>query len=401
MSTVDSSTSSIHIREDRTASRKSWLGVITVALGIFSIVTAEQLPVGLLTSMSSDLRVSQGTAGLMVTAPGLVAAIAAPLVPVTVGRLDRRWLLAGLMALMVAAHLLSTTAPNFAVLLVSRVLVGISIGGFWAIAGGLAIRLVPHTAVPRATSLIFGGVAAANVLGVPAGTLIGELTDWRIAFAALGGLGALVLGGLLVLLPSLPATQPVRVRELVAQWSNVGVRAGVIATFLLVTGHFAAYTFVSPVLQDIAGIGPGLISSLLLGYGVAGIIGNFITGSAAARHLRPTMLLITIALSAVLMGFPLVGAAPLGGFVLLILWGLAFGGVSVSLQTWILQAAPRATEAATALWVSAFNLSIALGALVGGRVVDAVSLPGVLWLGGVLVILTVLAVRSTPKGQPT
>jgi predicted MFS family arabinose efflux permease len=124
---------------------------------------------------------------------------------------------------------------------------------------------VTQAAVPKATSLIFGGVAAANVLGVPAGTLIGQLADWRVAFAALGGLGVIVLFGLLVLLPQLPAAEPVRVQALGAQLRNVGVRAGVIATFLIVTGHFAAYTFVRPVLQDISGLDASLVSSLLLG----------------------------------------------------------------------------------------------------------------------------------------
>ncbi|WP_393916123.1 MFS transporter [Halostreptopolyspora alba] len=394
MTAVDSS-SPRPVGADKGASWKGWFGVIAVTVGIFSMVTAEQLPVGLLTSVSDQLGVSAGRTGLMVTVPGVVAAIAAPTIPVAVGRLDRRVLLAALMLLMALANLVSALTPSFAVLLAARVLVGVTIGGFWAIAGGLATRLVPERHVPRATALIFSGVAAASVFGVPLGTLIGDIAGWRVAFGALGALAALVLVALALLLPTLPAAEPVRPRQLARQLRHTTVLAGVVATFLLVTGHFAAYTFVSPVLQQLSGIPLGLISALLLGYGLAGILGNFVAGVASGRDVRRTVLTISLSLAAVLALFPVLGGTAAGGITMLMLWGLAFGGVSVSLQTWMIKAAPQETEAASALWVSMFNLSIALGALVGGTVVDLGSLSGGLWLAGALVGLTVLTVWST------
>ncbi|WP_406512424.1 MFS transporter [Streptomyces sp. NBC_00161] len=375
-------------------SLKSWLAVVSVAVGIFTLVTAEQLPIGLLTSVGGALHVSEGTAGLMVTVPGLVAALSAPLIPVVVGRMDRRFLLVALMTVMAVANLVTVLAPDFGILLASRVLVGVTIGGFWAVAGGLAFRLVQPAAIPRATALIFGGVAAANVLGVPTGTLIGGLAGWRTAFATLGVLAFAVLVALLVLLPSLPATKPVSVGELMGQFANRGVRSGIIATALIVTGHLAAYTYVSPMLQQVSGIDEDLISVLLLGFGVAGIIGNFVAGAAVAKNLGRTMAVIIVALAAAMLLFPLLGKSHAGGIALLVLWGLAFGGVSVSLQTWMLKSAPDAMEAASALWVSVFNLAIALGALVGGLIVDQVELITVAWLGGVVVLLTALTLPS-------
>ncbi|RSS85640.1 MFS transporter [Streptomyces sp. WAC05292] len=379
--------------EERTT-LKAWFAVVSVAVGIFTLVTAEQLPIGLLTSVGSALQVSEGTAGLMVTVPGLVAALSAPLVPVVVGRMDRRYLLVGLMTVMAVANLVTVLAPNFGILLASRVLVGVTIGGFWAIAGGLAFRLVQPAAIPRATALIFGGVAAANVLGVPTGTLIGGLAGWRTAFATLGVLAFAVLLALLVLLPKLPATKPVSVPELIAQFGNRGVRAGIIATALIVTGHLAAYTYVSPMLQQVSGIDEDLISLLLLGFGVAGIIGNFVAGAAVSKNLARTMTVIIVALAAAMLLFPVLGENQAGGIALLVLWGLAFGGVSVSLQTWMLKYAPDSMEAASALWVSVFNLSIALGALVGGLVVDNIELTTVAWIGGGVVLLTALTLPS-------
>jgi predicted MFS family arabinose efflux permease len=375
---------------------RRWIAVAAVAVGTFLLVTAEQLPVGLLTPVGADLRVSDGVAGLMVTIPGIVAAVAAPVVPVLVGRLDRRVLLGALMALMTVANGLSALAPTYPVLLGSRVLVGVAIGGFWAVAGGIATRLVPEAAVPRATALIFGGVAAANVLGVPIGTLLGGFAGWRVAFGALGALAAVVLVALLALLPPLVADRPLRPRVLLAQLRNRAVATGILVTLLVVTGHFAAYTFVSPVLQERAGIPAALVGPLLLGFGAAGIVGNFVAGVAVARRLHRTVLGIVGALALVLALHALLGTGAGSGSALLLLWGLAYGGVSVSLQSWMIAAAPRAVEAATALWVSVFNLAIGLGALVGGLVVDGTALVGVLWLAAALFVVAAIAVRAAP-----
>jgi predicted MFS family arabinose efflux permease len=204
----------------------------------------------------------------------------------------------------------------------------------------------------------------------------------------------LVFIALLVLLPSLPANRPVTPRAILDQLRSAPLRAGVIATMLIVTGQFVAFTFISPILQQIAGFEQGAISSLLLAYGAAGIAGNFLAGAAAGRDERRTVHVITIALTSTIALFPLLGASQAGGITLLIAWGLAFGGVSVTLQTWMLKAAPQTPEAASALWVAAFNLSIALGALTGGLLADAIALDAVLWLSAALIALTALAVRS-------
>ncbi|MFB8277650.1 MFS transporter [Nocardia colli] len=374
---------------------RRWFAVAAVALGTFAVVTSEQLPVGLLTSVSGALGVSPGTAGLMVTVPGLVASATAPILPVAIGRLDRRLVLLGLISLMVAANVLAAFAPNFGLLLAARFLVGIAIGGFWALAAGIAVRMVPAKYVPQATAIAFGGATAANVLGIPAGTLIGELTDWRIAFGLLGGLGLLVVVALLWLLPAMPATEPVRLRTLGEQFRNPVVRAGVLVTFLMVSGHFAAFTFVSPILQDLSGIDKAMVGPALLAFGVAGIIGNFLTGAAAGRNIRVTLIVISTLLAAVLALVALVGGTPVTGVILLVVWGLAFGGIPVGVQTWILQAAPGSTEAATALNTSMFNLAIALGALFGGIIADNVVLSAVLWFGAGLSVLASLVVSTT------
>ncbi|MEU1880277.1 MFS transporter [Streptosporangium sp. NPDC020072] len=374
----------------------NWTAVVAVALGTFSVVTTEMLPVGLLTAMSAELGVSAGTAGLVVTVPGLVGAIVAPVLVVAVGGLDRRRVLVALAALLAVANLLSALAPVFAVMLAARVLVGLSIGGFWAVAAGLGARLAPERA-GTATSLIFSGVSLASVLGVPSGTFAGELVGWRPAFAALGVLALVLLVALVLTLPPLPALGTVRARELPGLLRNARLRLGLVVVLLMVTGHFAAYTYVRPVLEQVSGVGPGLVGTLLLVYGLAGVMGNFVAGAVVVRARYGTVLAVAGLLGVCMFALPLAGETRAAVVVSLAAWGLAYGGVSVSMQTWVLTAAPKTPEAGSALFVAVFNAAISLGALLGGRVVDTVAVSGVMWAGGALALLAVpvvvLAVR--------
>ncbi|MBZ4323350.1 MFS transporter [Streptomyces huiliensis] len=380
------------------SSRTGWPAVLAVALGIFSLMTSELLPVGLLTAVASDLDVSEGTAGLMVTVPGLVAAVSAPLVTVATGRVDRRLVLGVLIGTVGAANLASAFAPDITVVLIARFLIGVSVGGFWAIAGGIAVRLVPERHVGRATAVIFGGVEAASVLGVPTGTLLGDLSGWRTAFAVVGVLGLAALACMLFLLPPLPAERTVTLSGLPRLLrSNGGVRAGIAVTFLIVTGHFVAYTFVRPVLVE-AGVAGGTVGVLLLVFGAAGITGNFVAGSLVTRHTRRVVIAIGAVLAAAMAALAVLspGSGP-GAGALLVLWGLGYGAVPVGLQTWVLKAAPEATEAASSVYVSVFNLSIALGALLGGLAVDGTTAAAVLWAGAGLTVLASVLALSTPR----
>jgi predicted MFS family arabinose efflux permease len=369
---------------------RGWPAVAAVAAATFSVVTTEMLPVGLLTSLAVELRVSEGVAGLTMTVPGLVAALAAPLITIAAGRRDRRWVLVGLVVLLAVANLLSAITPNLPLLVALRVLVGVAIGGVWALAAGLAVRLVPARSVGAATSLIFSGIAVASVLGVPAGTFVGEIGGWRAAFGAMGAAALVVAVALAALLPPLPPAQPMRFGEVPRLLGSGPVRIALVVVLLLVSGHFAAYTYVRPVLEEVSDVDFRWISALLLAYGLAGVAGNFLGGTASARDPRRTLLLISAVLAAAVfvLGLPLGTAAATGA---LLVWGLAYGGVSVSTQNWLLAAAPQAREAASALFVAVFNIAISLGALLGGRVVDAVSPTGAFLLGTTLALAALVA----------
>ncbi|MEV0648921.1 MFS transporter [Phytomonospora sp. NPDC050363] len=371
-----------------------WPAILAATAGTFTVVTSEMLPIGLLTPLAADLDVSEGTAGLTMTVPGLVAAVAAPIITRVIGRLDRRHVLMGLMVLLAAANFVSAAASNFPVLLASRVLIGVGIGGVWAISLTVAGRLATGKIAARANATVMSGIAIASVAGVPLGTWIGGLAGWRAAFAGGGALALLVAAVMAAVLPSLPSEGRGGARV----GSATGLRVGLVVLAALVAGHFAAYTYVRPLLEQVGGLTPGAISALLLVYGVAGVAGNFLVGIRAPKAPAATLLAIAASLATVLAVVPLLVRGPAGATALLIAWGVAYGGVSVGTQVWLFSKAPDAREKVSAMVTSVFNLAIGGGALLGGLAADASGVRAAVWLGAGLVLISlVTAVRAETR----
>ncbi|MFF4219418.1 MFS transporter [Streptomyces nondiastaticus] len=368
-----------------------WLAVVPVMLGIFSIVTTEILPIGLLTKIGSSFALSDGMAGLMMTMPGFLAAISAPVVTVATARVDRRLMLCVFMLLLAVANFLAAAAPGYWLVLVSRAVVGVVIGGFWSIGAGLAERLVPTKAVGRATAVIFSAVPLGSVLGVPAGTFIGDLAGWRTAFVVMGALTGGVLIMLVLAVPPLPPIQRTRLNVLRGMLKSVNTRFALLLTFLIVLAHFGTYTYVTPFLERVTDANSQLITVFLLVYGAAGIVGNFLGGAVVARYPRVTFSLAAAMIAAATLLLPILGHRQVGVVALLIIWGTAYGAVPVSSQTWFAKATPNAPEAASVLFTSSFQATFSLGALTGGVIVDRTSPSTVMTLGGLTATLMVLA----------
>ncbi|MFE3410532.1 MFS transporter [Streptomyces mirabilis] len=365
--------------------------MLSVTLGTFTLVTNEFLPVGLLSDIRASMSVSEGVAGLSVTVPGITAALAAPLLTVAAKKLDRRLVLFAMSALFTLADVLAAIAPNFATMLVARFLLGLGIGGFWAIGASVASRLVTETSVPRATALIFSGVSIATVLGVPAGAFLGGVLGWRAAFIGTAALGALALILQLALLPRMVVDEAVTWRQLSSVLGGRNARVGLVVTLLLVVGQFAAYTYVTPFLEQETGADSGLISILLFVYGTAGILGTFAIGPALAVRLRRTLGIVVAVLAVTTLLMPLVGRWPVGAFAVLAAWGLAYGSVPLALQTWIFTADATRPEGGSALFISSFQVSIAIGSLLGGRIVDSGSAATPMYAGAILALGALLA----------
>ncbi|GAA3646139.1 hypothetical protein GCM10022420_020970 [Streptomyces iranensis] len=247
--------------------------------------------------------------------------------------------------------------------------------------------------------MIFSAVPLGSVLGVPAGTLIGDLAGWRTAFTVMGALAVGVLVMLLLLVPPLPPIQTTRLGVLNGMLRSASIRFALLLTFLVVLAHFGTYTYVTPFLEQATHVGDALITTFLLLYGAAGILGNFLGGAWVARYPRTVLGLAGGLIAAVTLLLPALGRWEAGAVVLLIVWGIAYGAVPVASQTCFAKAAPHAPEAASVLFTASFQATISMGALVGGVVLDRSSPSAVMVLGGctaVLMILTLGALRRTP-----
>ena len=343
--------------------KQQWLAILSVAVGAFALVTSEFLPVGVLNDVASDLGISAGHAGLMVTLPGIMAALAAPLLSVFIGAMDRRYLLISLTLIMIIANSVVAFASDFNLLLFGRVLLGISIGGFWATAIALSGRLAPKgVGVAKATSII--------MMGVPVGTWLSGLMGWRMTFLVTALVGVPVLLAQVFLLPRLTPEKAIRVSDLPALFINPQARVGLIAVLLIGLAHFAAYTYVAPFFKQSAGFDGPTIGSLLLLYGVAGVLGNIFAGFAANRSVRNTLLLVALMIGTSTALFPHFATGMTGAAMLIALWGFAFGAFPACASIWMFVVAPKDVERGMPLFVALFQVIIALGSFFGGRIVD-------------------------------
>ncbi|MBE1491148.1 MFS transporter [Plantactinospora soyae] len=380
--------------------RGSWAAVVGIALGAFALVVTEFLPVGLLPDMTREFGVSEGTAGLAITATALLGAIAAPLTTIVIGRLDRRTVLLSLTGLLVVAGAISAFAQHFAVLIAGRVLLGVAVGGFWAVSLAAAARLVPHDRVHTASSLVLGGISVGAVVSVPAASFISAHYDWRIAYGAATALAVVVFLIQLVLLPRIPMHRAVvagHFRQLLAMPK---VRAILLTVVLIVGGHYAGYTFVTPYLEQLTGLQTNSLSILLLVYGVVTVVGTFIGGVLAARHRHRAVLITT---GVFLLSMTIVAAFAHDAVVTtpaVLAWALAIGMAPVCTQLWLYANTTRFVEAAQAMNTGVFQLSIALGSLLGAVTVDLISLHSSMWLGAAALALAALVVLVVGRVAP-
>ncbi len=231
----------------------SWLAILAVSIAAFALVTSEFLPVGVLNDVATDLNISVGTAGLIITLPGVMAA-AAPSLPVIFKQLDRRYVLIVLTAIMVLANALTAFADDFNVLLISRMILGIAIGGFWATAIALSGKLAPaHLPIAKATAVVMAGVTLATVLGVPIGTWLSEFYGRRSAFGITAIIGFVVLLLQLRFLPVLVPESSIRLQDLPTLLRVPKARNGMLIVLLMGLAHFCAYSYLAPflnILQD-------------------------------------------------------------------------------------------------------------------------------------------------------
>ncbi|HEY6276341.1 MAG TPA: MFS transporter [Streptosporangiaceae bacterium] len=373
----------------RAGARDAWPAVVAIALGSFALVFSELIPVGLLADISGHLRVSVGTGGLMVVVPAVAAAVAAPVLTLCSARLERRWVLVALSALVVVSDVIAGLAPGIGVMLAARAVLGIGVGGFWVFGAGAAITLVSEQARGTAVAVVSSGIFIATVASLPAASLIGTLTTWRAAFAVATVFAVIAVAAQVAAVPLLGPGGRVRPRSLLTVVTLPVSRIGLVAAGAIFFANFAAYTYIGPLLHTRAGLGASAITLVLLGFGLAGAAGNFTAGVTVRAHLRATLMGsgLLIACSALLLA-TVTGARPLT-IALVAAWGLGFGTVPVAAQSWMARAMPANIEGGLALFVSVLQGSLAAGSAAGGVIYDATG------PGGALVLAAAVAAAGS------
>ncbi|WP_344884671.1 MFS transporter [Nonomuraea antimicrobica] len=353
-------------------------------LAALTFNTAENLPVGLLELISEDLRVSLSAVGLLVTGYGVTVAIASVPIAQVVRAVPRRHVLTGLLAVLVVSSLVAALATSYWLLLVARLLTALAQALFWAVMGPVAVGLFAPEVRGRVVGALSVAGSLALVLGVPAGTWLGQQSNWQVPIALLAVLGLVSLTTIAVLLPtSRPEEEPA------AYATSPDVRRfGTVlaAGALSAAGAFTGYTYIMTFLGDVSGFSPGTVSVLFVGFGVAFLAGVSITGAFLDRF--PLSALATaVATQAVgMLGLYALGAHPVAAVVFLMLMGGALGPVFMTTQNAMLHCAPGRTDIALAANSGAYNAGIAAGAALGALVLPLAGARGTFLAGGLLTV---------------
>ncbi|WP_058960925.1 MFS transporter [Type-E symbiont of Plautia stali] len=391
-----SSTNNTALTQNSTSSR-TWLAVIALGVSAFSIVTSELAPVGMLSSLAADLHQTEAGTGRVVMAYGWVAAVAALLSGAIPTTISRKGLLVGLMLILALSCMAATHATTMNTFMSARMVGALAHGAFWALIGTVAAQLVPVEKLGLATSVVFGGVSAASVLGVPLSSLIADLSGWRTAFMAISMLSLATACALLWTLPGLKAPGTLSVSIYYRIVKNPILLSLYAATACIITAHFAAFTYLEPLLTKELSVPSTSVSLLLLVSGLSGLGGNIVAGKLIDLHLKKLIIgsLILSSLSMSVLGMPFIASLPVTMTgTLLAIWGAGIAIVFVGLQTWLLRSAADATQPASAIYVAIFNAAIGTGALVGGMLLSAVGLKEmVLVASGIILASVVLVIR--------
>ncbi|CAB5619413.1 MULTISPECIES: MFS transporter [Serratia] len=379
------------------------LALLALTISAFAIGTTEFVIVGLIPTIAEQLGVTVPSAGLLVTIYALGVAIGAPVLTALTSRIPRKLLLVGLMVLFTLGNLLAWQSPSYESLVIARLLTGLAHGVFFSIGSTIATSLVAKEKAASAIAIMFGGLTVALVTGVPLGTFIGQQFGWRETFLAVSLIGAVATVASIILVPNNIKNQgSAGVREQMKVLTHPRLLLIYAITALGYGGVFTTFTFLAPMMQELAGFSAPTVSWILLAYGVAVAVGNIWGGKLADRHGAVRALsFIFAALAVLLLVFQFTASHSIAALLTVIAMGVfAFGNVP-GLQVYVVQKAaqytPNAVDVASGLNIAAFNIGIALGSVIGGQTVASLGLAQTPWIGALIVVVALLLVSLSGR----
>ncbi len=379
------------------------VGLIALALGGFGIGLTEFGIVGLLPEVAGDFDVSEAVAGYLVSGYALSVAIGAVGLTAAVARLDRKKVLLGLMLLFVAGNLISAVAPAYSLLMVGRVVAALCHGAFFGVGAVVASDMVAENKKGSAIALMFGGLTAANVLGVPLGTFVGQQFGWRATFWAITVIGVIALIGIQLLVPRPGADGQASLRSELAVFRRGQVWVSLALSVLAFGGVIGGYTYIAFTLTEVSGFATSTVPWLLVLFGVGTFIGNFFGGKAADKSPNAALIGILGALAVIMSVFALTAESKIATIVALLLMGTIGLAAAPGLMVRIMKYAEDAPTMASGANVAAFNVGNALGAWIGGLTIAAgYGFVSPLWVGAGLALAGLVVVAtSSLSGRST
>ncbi|MET3369831.1 UNVERIFIED_CONTAM: DHA1 family inner membrane transport protein [Jeotgalibacillus campisalis] len=376
-------------------------GLIALALGGFGIGLTEFVIMGLLPEVAADFKVSEASAGWFISGYALSVTVGALLVTAAVTRLPRKPVLVGLLVLFIAGNFLSAIADSYAAMMIGRIIAALCHGAFFGIGSVVAASLVPAHKKAGAIAVMFTGLTAANVLGVPFGTLLGLNFGWRSTFWAITVIGLVALIGIALMVPNANAESTTGLRNELGAFKSGQVWLSLVVTILGFGGMFGAFTYIAFTLTEVSGFESGAVPWLLVLFGGGLFVGNFLGGKAADKALDKSLTVILAGLVAVLVFFALTASNSTATLVSLALMG-GFGFATVpGLQMRVMHFASTAPTLASGANIGAFNLGNALGAWLGGVAITAgLGYTSPIWAGAgitVAALLVMLAAAAAAK----
>lgn len=372
------------------------LSLLILALSAFAIGTTEFVIMGLLPEVAGDLQVSIPGAGWLVTGYALGVAIGAPFMALATARLPRKKALVVLMGVFILGNLLCAVATGYNLLMLARVVTALCHGAFFGIGSVVAANLVAPNKRASAVALMFTGLTLANVLGVPLGTALGQVAGWRSTFWAVTVIGVLALVGLLRYLPSRTDEPKLDLAAEANALRNPSIWLSLGMTVLFSASMFTLFTYVAPLLGDVTGVSPRGITWTLLLIGLGLTVGNIAGGKLADWRLGTTLMLVFVAMALVSSALAWTSHAVVPTEITLFLWAAAAFAAVPALQVNVVSAGRAAPNLVSTLNISAFNTGNALGAWVGGVVIErGLGLTSVPLAAGALAVLALILTLIT------
>lgn len=370
---------------------KAWLPVVGLTLAAFVFNTSEFVPIGLLTAIAGDFKISEAHAGLLITIYAWVVALASLPLMLLASKTELKRLMLIVVSLFIVSHLVSAVSSTYAMLMASRIGVACAHAIFWSIVSPMAVRVAPEGHRSTALSFIVTGTSIALIIGLPMGRVVGLHVGWRMTFFYIGVIALAVLLFLAWVFPKMESRNTASpLKELPSIFRSKALMAIYVLTVIAITGHYTGYSYIEPFLAQVGGLSDGWVTFVLTAFGLIGILGSILFSRYYDRRPHLFIRLAVLGITALLLLLHVSAANFYTVILVCVCWGLCITFYNLVFQSEIIQLAPEATAIAMSIYSGIFNVGIGAGALIGGVVCTRLSLSDIGYVGGGIAIVASL-----------